>query len=50
MLESAHLGLTMVVQWPAIGYLVAGVLAGIYFGAVPGLSGLGGEHAVDHRP
>ena len=42
MLEAALLGLTQVVAWPAIGYLMAGVLAGMYFGAVPGLSGLVG--------
>ncbi|MDA0652165.1 MAG: tripartite tricarboxylate transporter permease [Proteobacteria bacterium] len=42
MLESALQGLVMVVSWPAIGYLMVGVLAGIYFGAVPGLSGLVG--------
>ena len=33
-------GLLLVVQWPAIGYLLLGVLIGIFFGAVPGLSGL----------
>lgn len=42
MLDAALLGLTQVVAWPAIGYLLAGVLAGMYFGAVPGLSGLVG--------
>ena len=42
MLEAALVGLTEVVAWPAIGYLFAGVLAGMYFGAVPGLSGLVG--------
>ena len=42
MLDSALQGLVLVVQWPAIGYLALGVLAGIYFGAVPGLSGLVG--------
>jgi len=35
-------GLWLVVQWPAIGYLVLGVLIGLYFGAIPGLSGLVG--------
>ncbi len=42
MLDSALLGLVQVVAWPAIGYLLVGVLAGMYFGAVPGLSGLVG--------
>ena len=42
MLESAWTGLTLVVQWPAIGYLFLGILIGLYFGAVPGLSGLVG--------
>ena len=35
-------GLTLVIAWPAIGYLFLGVLLGLYFGAVPGLSGLVG--------
>jgi len=35
-------GLFMVVLWPAIGYLVLGVTLGMFFGAVPGLSGLVG--------
>ena len=35
-------GLTMVVIWPAIGYLCLGVMLGMFFGAVPGLSGLVG--------
>ncbi len=42
MLESAWVGLTLVVQWPAIGYLLAGIFIGLFFGAVPGLSGLVG--------
>ena len=42
MLESAYVGLVSVVAWPAFGFLIIGVLAGIYFGAVPGLSGLVG--------
>jgi TctA family transporter len=33
-------GLWLVLQWPAIGYLLLGVLIGVFFGAVPGLSGL----------
>ena len=42
MLESAWIGLTLVMQWPASGYLLVGVLIGLFFGAVPGLSGLVG--------
>lgn len=42
MLESAWIGLTLVVQWPAFGYLLVGVLIGLFFGAIPGLSGLVG--------
>ena len=30
----------MVFQWPAIGYLMLGVLLGIWLGAVPGLGGI----------
>ena len=42
MLDAALAGLALVVQWPAIGYLVFGVLIGLFFGAMPGLSGLVG--------
>ena len=42
MLETALEGLTIAVQWPAIGYLFLGIVLGVYFGAVPGLSGLSG--------
>ncbi len=42
MLEAALAGLFMVFQWPAIGYLFLGIALGLYFGAVPGLSGLSG--------
>ncbi len=42
MLESAIAGLIAAVQWPAIGFLLLGIVLGIYFGAVPGLSGLTG--------
>ncbi len=42
MLDSAITGLVLPLQWPAIGYLGLGVLLGLYFGAVPGLSGLTG--------
>jgi putative tricarboxylic transport membrane protein len=41
-LDAVLNGLWLVVQWPAIGYLVLGVLIGLYFGAIPGLSGLVG--------
>ena len=42
MLESAWGGMLLVFSWPAIGYLMLGVVLGLYFGAVPGLSGLVG--------
>lgn len=42
MLDAALAGLISAVQWPAIGYLFLGIALGIYFGAVPGLSGLSG--------
>ncbi len=42
MFDAALAGLLGVLQWPAIGYLAGGVLLGLYFGAVPGLSGLTG--------
>ena len=35
-------GLLLVVQWPAAGYLLLGIMLGMFFGAVPGLSGLVG--------
>lgn len=35
-------GLMLVLAWPAIGYLFLGVVIGMFFGAVPGLSGLVG--------
>jgi putative tricarboxylic transport membrane protein len=35
-------GLLLVMHWPAPGYLVLGVFLGMFFGAVPGLSGLVG--------
>ncbi|WP_349361186.1 tripartite tricarboxylate transporter permease [Stappia sp.] len=34
--------LAAVLAWPAIGYLLFGTILGLYFGAVPGLSGLVG--------
>ena len=33
-------GLFAVFQWPAIGFLLLGVLLGIWLGAVPGLGGI----------
>lgn len=42
MLDSAVAGLVAALSWPAIGYLLLGIALGIYFGAVPGLSGLTG--------
>ncbi|MEC7488347.1 MAG: tripartite tricarboxylate transporter permease [Pseudomonadota bacterium] len=40
MLEALLGGLSLVFQWPAIGYLVLGVFLGIWLGAVPGLGGI----------
>ncbi|MYG25697.1 MAG: tripartite tricarboxylate transporter permease, partial [Boseongicola sp. SB0677_bin_26] len=42
MVDAALSGFLAVIAWPAVGYLFAGVLAGLFFGAVPGLSGLVG--------
>ncbi|MGE3712367.1 MAG: tripartite tricarboxylate transporter permease, partial [Hyphomicrobiaceae bacterium] len=42
MLEDAFNGLMLATAWPAIGFLMAGIALGMYFGAVPGLSGLSG--------
>src|SRR5690349_11867700 len=42
MLDSALIGLQAALSWPAIGYLFLGIALGIYFGAIPGLSGLTG--------
>lgn len=42
MFEAVLAGLVSVVAWPAIGWLALGVMIGLYFGAVPGLSGLVG--------
>lgn len=39
-ISSALEGLHLVVQWPAIGYMVLGILLGIWLGAVPGLGGV----------
>lgn len=40
MLEALLSGLIQVFQWPAIGYLLLGVVIGIWLGAVPGLGGI----------
>ena len=40
MFEALISGLSLVFQWPAIGYLVLGVFLGIWVGAVPGLGGI----------
>ena len=42
MFEAVLTGLVSVVAWPAVGWLALGVTIGLYFGAVPGLSGLVG--------
>lgn len=42
MFEAVLAGLVSVVAWPAVGWLALGVMIGLYFGAVPGLSGLVG--------
>ena len=42
MFDAVLTGLYLVIAWPAIGYLALGVVIGLYFGAVPGLSGLVG--------
>lgn len=42
MLEQAIAGMTQLLVWPAIGFLFLGILIGIVFGVIPGLSGLNG--------
>ena len=42
MFEAALSGLVQVIAWPAIGYLLFGVLVGLLLGMIPGLSGLVG--------
>lgn len=39
MFDALYEGLTLVVQWPTLGYLMIGVIIGIWLGAVPGLGG-----------
>ncbi len=40
MLDQAIAGLLAVFAWPAVGFLLLGILIGVVFGAVPGLSGI----------
>jgi len=40
MFEAFWLGLYNVFQWPAIGFMLLGILIGIWLGAVPGLGGI----------
>lgn len=42
MFDPVFEGLALVVAWPTFGYLLLGVIIGMFFGAVPGLSGLVG--------
>ena len=40
MLEALASSLTLVFSWPAIGYLLLGVVLGMWSGSVPGLGGI----------
>ena len=40
MWDTALQGLVLVIQWPAIGYMMFGIFLGLYVGAVPGLGGI----------
>ena len=42
MFEAMIHGLALVVHWPTFGYLLLGVLFGLWLGAVPGLGGVTG--------
>lgn len=42
MFDAALEGFFLVTTWPAFGYMLLGILIGMFFGAVPGLSGLVG--------
>lgn len=42
MIEALIAGLIQIFQWPAFGYLLIGIVIGIWFGAVPGLGGVTG--------
>lgn len=39
MIEAALEGLTQVFAWPALGYMVLGVLTGLVVGILPGVGG-----------
>ena len=41
-MDFVYQGLALVLAWPAIGWLFAGVFVGLFFGATPGLSGVVG--------
>ena len=41
-MDLVYQGLQLVLSWPAIGWLFAGVFVGLFFGATPGLSGVVG--------
>ena len=40
MLDALLEGLVLIFQWPAIGFLVFGIMIGLWLGAVPGLGGV----------
>jgi putative tricarboxylic transport membrane protein len=40
MLDALFTGLSLVFEWPAIGFLMLGVFIGIWLGAIPGLGGI----------
>jgi putative tricarboxylic transport membrane protein len=42
MFEALFSGLILIFQWPAFGYILLGIIIGIWFGAVPGLGGVTG--------
>ncbi|MGQ3489053.1 tripartite tricarboxylate transporter permease [Roseovarius pacificus] len=42
MLEQAIAGAAQLLVWPAVGFLFLGIMIGIVFGVIPGLSGLNG--------
>ncbi|WP_333828797.1 tripartite tricarboxylate transporter permease [Pararhodobacter sp.] len=42
MLEQALAGAMQLLAWPAFGFLLLGVIIGIFFGLMPGLNGLNG--------
>ncbi len=40
MLDALLTGLSLVFEWPSIGYLMLGAGIGIWVGAIPGLGGI----------